>query len=247
MKLSVDTHTHTYASGHAYSTLIENAQAAKECGLAMFCTTDHSESMPGAPHYWFFSNQKILPRFIHDVAVLRGVEANIVNTAGDIDLPESVDRRLDWMIASFHEPVFTPSDSKTHTQALLNVIKSGRVDALGHLGNPNFDFDFEAVLTCAAEHNVAIEVNNTSLRGNSRVGSVERCEAIVQLGHQLGVFFTTGSDAHYRDDIGNLALASELLAKVGVDEAKVITHSPRQFLDFIELRGRATIPEFAGL
>lgn len=38
MKLAVDTHTHTYASGHAYSTLIENARAAKQNGLTLFCT-----------------------------------------------------------------------------------------------------------------------------------------------------------------------------------------------------------------
>ena len=48
-----------------------------------------------------------------------------------------------WVIASFHEPVFRPSDAATHTEALLNVIRGGRIDALGHLGNPNFDFDFE--------------------------------------------------------------------------------------------------------
>ena len=70
MELKVDTHTHTSASGHAYSTLIENAKSAKQNGLAMFCTTDHSESMPGAPHYWFFSNQRVLPRLIEDVAII---------------------------------------------------------------------------------------------------------------------------------------------------------------------------------
>lgn len=247
MKLAVDTHTHTYASGHAYSTLIENAQAAQQCGLSMFCTTDHSESMPGAPHYWFFSNQKILPRFLHDVAIVRGVEANILNVQGELDLPLSVDCRLDWMIASFHEPVFAPADKQTHTQALLSVIENGRADALGHLGNPNFDFDFETVLSAAAQHHVAIEINNTSLRGNSRVGSVERCEEIVRIGKELGVYFTTGSDAHFRDDIGNLSLVSDLLDKVGVDSSKVISHSCQQFVDFLQLRGRAYIEEFAKL
>ena len=139
MELKVDTHTHTYASGHAYSTLIENAKSAKQNGLSMFCTTDHSELMPGAPHYWFFSNQRVLPRFIEGVAIIRGVESNIMNTQGEIDIHPSVDKNLDWVIASFHEPVFLPSDSAAHTEALLNVIKGGRVDALGHLGNPNFD------------------------------------------------------------------------------------------------------------
>ncbi len=32
MKIVVDSHTHTLASGHAYSTIIENAKAAKQKG-----------------------------------------------------------------------------------------------------------------------------------------------------------------------------------------------------------------------
>lgn len=246
MRLAVDTHTHTYASGHAYSTLIENARHAQQNGLAMFCTTDHADSMPGAPHYWFFANQRILPRFLEGVAVLRGVEANIMNTEGEIDLHPSVDQHLDWMIGSFHEPVFRPVDAATHTQALINTIKGGRVDALGHLGNPNFDFDFEAVLACAAEHNVAIEINNSTLRGHSRVGSVDRCHEIARIGKDLGVYFTTGSDAHFCQDVGNLTLASELLDSVGVSEERVITSSAERFLDFIQQRGRAPIEEYRG-
>ncbi|CAH7401941.1 putative phosphatase VCHA49P381_v1_70056 [Vibrio chagasii] len=247
MELKVDTHTHTYASGHAYSTLIENAKSAKQNGLAMFCSTDHSESMPGAPHYWFFSNQRVLPRFIEDVAIIRGVESNIMNTLGEIDIHPSVDKNLDWVIASFHEPVFRPSDSATHTEALLNVIIGGRVDALGHLGNPNFDFDFEAVIQCAVEHNVAIEINNTTLKGNSRVGSVDRCYEIARIAREKGAFITTGSDAHFCQDVGGLNLVASLLDEVGVDSSKVITHSPQQFLSFLALRGRNEIPEYSAL
>ncbi|KAB0477558.1 phosphatase [Vibrio chagasii] len=247
MELKVDTHTHTYASGHAYSTLIENAKSAKQNGLAMFCTTDHSESMPGAPHYWFFSNQRVLPRFIEGVAIIRGVESNIMNTQGEIDIHPSVDKNLDWVIASFHEPVFRPSDSADHTEALLNVIKGGRVDALGHLGNPNFDFDFEAVIQCAVEHNVAIEINNTTLKGNSRVGSVDRCYEIARIAKAKGAFITSGSDAHFCNDVGGLDLVSSLLDKVGIDSNKVITHSPQQFLSFLALRGRNEIPEYSAL
>ncbi|MEF1290806.1 phosphatase [Vibrio sp. M260118] len=247
MNLIIDTHTHTYASGHAYSTLIENARSAKENGLAMFCTTDHAESMPGAPHFWFFSNQKILPRFIEGVAVIRGIESNILNTDGEVDVNPTSYKSLDWVIASFHEPVFRPSDKASHTLALINAIKSGNVDALGHLGNPNFDFDYEQVLTCAKQHNVAIEINNTTLKGNSRVGSVERCEEIALLGKEIGVYFTTGSDAHFCQDIGDLSLVGQLLDRVGVSSDKVITHSVSQFLSFLELRGHAPIAEYKDL
>lgn len=247
MKLAVDTHTHTYASGHAYSTLIENAREAAEKHLTMFCTTDHAESMPGAPHYWFFSNQRVLPRFLHGVAVIRGVESNILNTAGEIDIHPSVDQNLDWVIASFHEPVFSPSTHSDHTQALLKVIRSGRVDALGHLGNPRFDFDFRKVIESAAEHNVAIEINNSTLKGHSRVGSIDRCYQIAEVAKSCGAWITTGSDAHFCMDVGNLTLASELLDKVGIDAEKVITHSAEQFLRFLALRGRAPIEAYQTL
>lgn len=42
MDIVVDSHTHTIASGHAYSTILENALAAKNKGLKLLCTTDHA-------------------------------------------------------------------------------------------------------------------------------------------------------------------------------------------------------------
>jgi len=49
MKLLMDLHTHTIASGHAYSTLKENIDEAKNKGLKILGTSDHSYAMPGAP------------------------------------------------------------------------------------------------------------------------------------------------------------------------------------------------------
>lgn len=247
MELVVDTHTHTYASGHAYSTLIENAKLAKQNGLVMFCMTDHAETMPGAPHYWFFANQRVIPRFLEGVAVLRGIESNILNVDGEVDIHPTLDDKLDWVIASFHEAVFKPASKVEHTQALINVIQGGRIDALGHLGNPNYDFDFEKVIACAAEHNVAIEINNSTLKGHSRIGSVERCYQIAEIAKAHNAWITTGSDAHFCQDVGVLTKAEELLDKVGVDPAQVITHTSSQFLHFLKLRGRQSIEELTGL
>jgi putative hydrolase len=247
MKFVVDTHTHTYASGHAYSTITENAQAAKANGLEILCTTDHAETMPGAPHFWFFSNQRVIPRFLSGVAIIRGIEANILNTRGEIDVNPTSYKALDWIIGSFHEPVFKPANKEEHTEALINVIQSGNIDALGHLGNPNFDFDFEAVAKCAAEHHVAIEINNSTLKGHSRVGSVDRCYGIARAVKAAGGYITTGSDSHFYDTIGEFELTHKLLAEVEMPVEKIITASARQFLDFLALRGREPIAEFSDL
>ena len=54
MKIEVDTHCHTIASGHAYSTIVENAKAASEKGLKMIAITDHGPAMPGTFHEAYF-------------------------------------------------------------------------------------------------------------------------------------------------------------------------------------------------
>ena len=42
MKIIADTHAHTLASGHAYSTIKEMAAAAKERGLKALALTEHA-------------------------------------------------------------------------------------------------------------------------------------------------------------------------------------------------------------
>ena len=41
MKLIADTHSHTLASGHAYSTIREMVRAAFEKGMEAFAITEH--------------------------------------------------------------------------------------------------------------------------------------------------------------------------------------------------------------
>ena len=64
MKDILDLHTHTIASGHAYNTLYEMAQAAADKGLAVYGCSEHAPSMPGTCHEFYFTNFKVLPRVI---------------------------------------------------------------------------------------------------------------------------------------------------------------------------------------
>ena len=48
MKIEIDTHSHTLASGHAYNTIREMAQTAAEIGLKGLAITEHAPEMPGA-------------------------------------------------------------------------------------------------------------------------------------------------------------------------------------------------------
>ena len=61
MRLLADLHTHTIASGHAYSTLTENVRAAAMAGLELIAITDHGPSVPQGAHPWYFWNLKVAP------------------------------------------------------------------------------------------------------------------------------------------------------------------------------------------
>lgn len=87
MELLVALRTHTVSSGHAYSTITENALVASRRGLKLLGMTDHGPSMPGVPHLYHFGNLSIILKEISGIKILPGVEANIVNHEGELDIP----------------------------------------------------------------------------------------------------------------------------------------------------------------
>jgi putative hydrolase len=246
MPFPVDTHTHTVASSHAYSTIGEYVAEARRKGIRLFANTDHGPALPDAPHPWHFGNLKVIPRVIDGVGVLRGIEASVLGVEGHLDLPEDAVDRLDLVLASLHEPVFQPATRAEHTRAVVNAMRGGRVDIVGHLGNPSFPIDVEVVARAAVEHGVALEINNSSL-GVSREGSGPGCHAVAEAARDLGAFLVMGSDAHFAAAMGEFAAALALLEEVKFPAERILNASPGALLDFLERRGHPAIPELAAI
>ena len=233
-----DLHTHTIVSGHAYTTLMENIDFCAKNGIKILGTSEHAPSMPGAPHYWYFGNLKVLPRIINDVIILRGCEGNILDVDGNIDLPEDAMRYLDYIIASFHEPVFHPKTKEENTMAILNVMdKYEKVEILGHLGNPNYNLDYDAIIKKAKEKNIMVEINNSSLMGTSRKGSNINCETIARLCKEYGTKVILTSDAHMNVAIGNFEKGIELFKKIDMPE-ELIMNDPDKLIAHLKSKGR---------
>lgn len=70
MKLLFDLHTHTVASGHAFSTLKENIEEAAAKGLKAMGTSDHYSAMPGSAQPIYFTNFKAIKEKILGVRIL---------------------------------------------------------------------------------------------------------------------------------------------------------------------------------
>jgi len=138
----LDVHTHTVASGHAYSTIIENARVAKEKGLELLGMSDHAPALPGSAYIFAINNLKILPDVIEGVRVLKGVEANIINYKGDIDLWPKEVANLDYVIASLHIPCINPGSKSENTNAIIGAMKNPAVKIIGHPDDDRYPKDF---------------------------------------------------------------------------------------------------------
>ncbi|MBA5850163.1 phosphatase [Clostridium sp. cel8] len=238
MKYPIDLHTHTVASGHAYTTLLENAKYASEIGLEVLGTTDHAPSMPGAPHRWYFENFKAVPREIYGVTMLYGSEANIVDSEGNIDLPVNIQEEIDIMIASIHNPIIKPNnDPDFNTKAFLNAMENPNVDIIGHCGNPSFPIHAEEVVKKAKEKNILIEINNSSFV-RSRIGSEKICTNIASLCKEYGVKIVLNSDAHSCFNIGNFDAAISMLKSINMPEELIINRSKDELFKYLNEKGR---------
>ena len=237
MKYALDVHTHTLASGHAYSTLMENAKAASEKGLKILGTTEHGITMPHSPHIWYFNNYKVLPREMYGVTMLYGTEANIIDYDGNLDMDDYTLERMDIVIGSIHDEVYKVGNVEENTRAFINVIKSGKIDIIGHLGNPQVPVDFERVIKCAKENDVLIEINNSSFT-TSRVGSLGNCTEIATLCKKNDAQLIINSDAHFCTHIGEFTQAVSMLESIDFPENLIINKEPNELLLRLKKKGK---------
>ncbi len=221
MKIIADLHTHTIACTHAYSTVEEMAAGAARAGLRAIAITDHGPAMADAPHRWHFSNLNELPRRIHDVYILRGIEYNTMPPCGGVDGIElRVAERMDFALASFHEPCYPPADERAHNIALEGILRNPYVTCFGHLGNQKFPFDHEKLISQCNAFGKIVEINNHSL--TVRKGSRDNCMDIARLCAKYRVPIVVNSDSHSAWTVGDVSGALEMLEEIGFPEELVL-------------------------
>lgn len=232
----LDLHTHTVASGHAYSTLKENIEAAKEKGLKVLGMSEHGSAMPGSAYEYYFWTYGVIPNEIMGVRVLKGIEANIMDEQGTLDIPEHIYRCLDYVIASMHLPCYSPGTVEQNTQAFLHVMDNPHVRILGHINDGTYPVDLEAIIQKAKAHSVFIELNNaTLLQGSIRKNGIEIAKNMLELCKIYQVPMIVGSDAHIHTCVGNFKAAQALMKEVYFPEELVVNGELDIFEKYIKL------------
>ncbi len=227
MSYVMDLHTHTIASGHAYSTLQENIAAAKERGLKFLGLSEHGPAMMGGPCPMYFQNYKIIPREYGDLRLFCGIEANITDYEGHLDLDDRTLSRLDYCIASMHTLIVPPGSARENTRAAILAMENPLVKILGHPDDSRYPMDYEELVRAAARLRVALEVNNSSLHPlSSRQGTRENIRTLLEACLRHGASVILGTDSHICSSVGDFTQAEQLLREMDFPEELIINTDP---------------------
>ena len=230
MNIALDVHTHTLASGHAFSTLQEMARAAADKGLQLLGITEHTPGIPGTCNLIYFRNLHVVPRRMYGIELLLGAEINILDPQGNIDLDEFHLNKLDLRIAGIHSLCYTPGTREENTHGMVEVIRNPYIHIISHPGDGTAQLDFEPMVLAAKEHHTLLEINNSSLKPvrhkeEARGNNLE----LLRLCKRYEVPVILGSDAHISFDIANYEYALQLVGETEFPEELIMNTSVEKF------------------
>lgn len=236
MKPLLDVHTHTLASGHAYSTIQEMAREAADRGLQILGITEHAPGIPGTCDPIYFRNLHVVPRRMYGVRLLLGAELNILDTKGTLDLDENHYRKLDIRIAGVHALCWQGGTREENTAGVEAAIRNPWTHIISHPGDGTADLLFEPLVLAAKETHTLLEINNSSLnparhKEAARANNLELLRLCKR--HQVPIIL--GSDAHVSFDIACYDFILPLLAETDFPAPLIMNDKPEAFLSYLNL------------
>ena len=238
-RVSFDIHTHTTYS-HGKGSIADNAVQAAALGLKRLGISDHG---PGSLSYGI--DMKRIPDMRRDIESCResfpqlkielGVEANIINPDGELDISRKDFKLFDYIIAGYHysylgkkplrgigvvlggwlhERGITSSQRARNynTDFMVNSILAGGIDIVSHPGD-KADFDIDAIAKACEQTNTVMEINRRH-NGLSLEG--------IKTAMKYDVRFILSSDAHKASDVGNVENAWARAGQAGLDPSRII-------------------------
>lgn len=232
----LDIHTHCLSSGHGtHDTITDMARAASEKSLQILGISDHGPAAPRAADSSYFRNLLLADRKKFGVNLLYGVELNILNEKGDVDLEDPLLASLDYAFISMHHPVFSSGSIRSNTDAYINAMRHPGVRFLGHPDDGRFPVDYERLLAAAKENHVYPEINNASLMPDAyRTDGVRNSLQILDLCKKLDLPVLLSSDSHGKKHIGDMQYIFPLLRQCGFPPCLIINRDPAMLRQILE-------------
>jgi len=223
----VDLHTHTILSGHAFSTLEEMTKAAAQKGVEVLGIVEHCNpaKISGAVGNHYFSVIERVPNEINGVRCLVGVEANIINEKGTLDLTESDLKKCDIVIASIHKETYEAENNiENNTKAICKALENDYVQIIGHPYANKFPCDIESIAEAAVKNKKFLEINASNFTYNKKLGpeTIPMVKKMVDITKENDWFNIINSDAHISYDIADYRSIIALKDEFGLKEKNLL-------------------------
>ena len=232
-RIVADIHTHTIASGHAYGTIREMAQAASEKGLSVLGITEHAPGIPGTTDPFYYLSLNVIPRTLYGVRVIHGCEINVLND-GTLSLEEKYMINLDFAIAGIHTTCYQDAGKLRNTENIISVMKHPLVKLISHPDDDHTPLDYELLAEAARDTGTALELNSSSLmKPHYRLNCFDNYRAMLDCCRRLNVPVIVSSDAHDPSAVGCFDPALKLLESISFPGDLILNTDKRKLLDFL--------------
>ena len=225
MPAKFDFHTHTlYSDG--VGTVVAMVEAAEARGLEAVALTDHGPELSvGIPREKLISMLQDIEITREDasIPVLAGIEANVVDEGGTIDVDDEFIRKLDILVVGIHKlgKVKDPAElARDYLSRARNAIERHEFDVFAHpfyfhhyLAPHFLREDLEDFVRLVAGHGVAIEINMKYRTPD---------EEFLRLCLREGVKLSVGTDAHTTGEVGRVDWALGVLRRLGAKREDLI-------------------------
>lgn len=231
----LDMHTHSIASGHGtICTITDMSKQAYKKGLSLLGITDHGPATLCSCKPSYFRSLMLAPKTRYGVNLLYGVELNILDYKGTVDLDFDTLSTLDYAIASIHSKNLAPGSRAENTEAYIGAIQNPHVKMLGHCDDVKYPVDYLAIVQAAKEHHVLLEINNASLAPNGYRGDTrENNITMLSYCRQYNLPIVLSSDSHGAAHIGDIKYAETLVRECDYPTNLILNYNYNKFLEFI--------------
>jgi putative hydrolase len=212
----IDLHTHSVASGHGTTDRVTDlAKEAAKRKMLLLGLSEHGPATVGSASLSYFRGLFLCEKNKFGVELRYGVEANILDKDGNLDVPDDILAQLDYCIVSMHRQNYTSGSAAENTRAYIRALHHPNVQIIGHCDDARFPVDHRELVKAAVSLGAVPELNNASLLPDSyRVGCRENDRVLLSVCESLSCPVILSSDSHGREHIGEMAEALKLIEEV---------------------------------
>jgi len=231
--LQVDLHVHSMFSACGLHTFLELIEQGHKVGLKAMAITDHGLAVGGGRLNSVFFERLQCP--YPDLKLYKGVELNVLDEPGKIDVPWKFMPFIDIILLGVHPNLKPEKPKRFFTELLIAALDSNPfVDIISHPNDPQYPLDYDAVAKIGAQKGMALELNNSKvLYKRSMVGdALELIFACKRAGCSIAV----NSDTHAIQELGHDEAVRPLLAEAAFPEELIVNRTVESTAEFIESR-----------